>query len=240
MYIFNKVNYYGKYKCEESGVFMGLADKIKTLKDVPNSAYYDFKYKFNYHSNKIEGSTFTLENILNLMQYDKVEGNHSFDDVIETKNSLELFDFVIDTLGEKITKTLLLEFHSLLKKNTKDDAHGFKGCFKKIPNMILGSNTKVAEPYEVEWKLDELIDWYYNLNNISLEAIAGFHVKFETIHPFQDGNGRIGRFLILKQCLENDIYPYLITEENIMEYRKSLVDSAVFYKFLNNCSEYKF
>ena len=219
---------------------MNLVDNIKKLKIVPNSAYYDFKYKFNYHSNKIEGSTFTLENILNLMQYDKVEGNHSFDDVIETKNSLELFDFVIDTLGEKISKTLLLEFHSILKKNTKDDAHGFKGCFKKIPNMILGTDTKVAQPYEVEWKLDELITWYYSLDNASLESIAGFHVEFETIHPFQDGNGRIGRFLILKQGLESNIYPSLITEENVMEYRRSLANSKTFYDFLNNCNKYEF
>ncbi len=219
---------------------MNLVDNIKKLKIVPNSAYYDFKYKFNYHSNKIEGSTFTLENILNLMQYDKVEGNHSFDDVIETKNSLELFDFVIDTLGEKISKTLLLEFHSILKRNTKDDAHGFKGCFKKIPNIILGTDTKVAQPYEVEWKLDELITWYYSLDNASLESVAHFHVEFETIHPFQDGNGRIGRFLILKQSLESNIYPTLITEENVMEYRRSLGNSKTFYDFLNNCYKYEF
>ena len=108
-----------------------LIEKIKELKNAKNSNYYDFKYKFNYHSNKIEGSTFSLEDVLNLMEYQQVQGTHKFDDVLETKNSLELFDFVSDTLGELISKTLLLEFHSILKKNTMDDERGFKGCFKK-------------------------------------------------------------------------------------------------------------
>ena len=134
-----------------------LIEKIKELKNAKNSNYYDFKYKFNYHSNKIEGSTFSLEDVLNLMEYQQVQGTHKFDDVLETKNSLELFDFVSDTLGEPITKTLVLEFHSVLKKNTMDDERGFKGCFKKIPNRILGAIVKVAEPDEVEPKLDELI-----------------------------------------------------------------------------------
>lgn len=175
------------------------------------------------------------------MQYDKVEGNHSYDDVIETKNSLQLFDFVIDTLNEKISKKLLLEFHSILKRNTKDDSYGFCGCFKKIPNMILGTDTKVAQPYEVEWKLEELLEWYYKLENVSLNEIAEFHLRFETIHPFQDGNGRIGRFLILKQCIENDIRPILITEDNVNDYRKAIRSNTnELYDFFNKCSIYKF
>lgn len=218
---------------------MNLVNDIKVLKNAPNSAYYDLKYRFNYHSNKIEGSTFSLENILNLMQYDKVEGNHSYDDVIETKNSLELFDFVVDTLEEKISKTLLLEFHSILKKNTKDDMRGFKGCYKKIPNMILGAEKKVSEPHEVEFEIDELIQWYYSLKDVTLKDIAEFHLRFETIHPFQDGNGRIGRFIILKQCLENDINPILISEENATEYKSSLREKNSLYEFLCDCSAYK-
>lgn len=217
-----------------------LIETIKKFKNAPNSSYFDLKYKFNYHSNKIEGSTFTLENILNLMQYDIIEGQHKFDDVMETKNSLELFDFVIDTLEEKISKKLLLECHSILKRNTKDDLHGFRGCFKKIPNKILGTDREVAQPYEVEWKLEKLLDWYYKLNNVTLKEIAEFHLKFETVHPFQDGNGRIGRFIILKQCIENNINPILITEENVTEYRKSMNGKMQdLYEFLNRCPKYQ-
>lgn len=110
-----------------------MIDKLKYLKNVPNSAYYDLKYKFNYHSNKIESSTFSLENMLSLMQYNTVEGNHPFDDVMETKNSLELFDFVVDTLGEKISKTLLFEYHSILKKELKMKHMVLKAVIKRFP-----------------------------------------------------------------------------------------------------------
>jgi len=174
------------------------------------------------------------------MQYDMVEGEHSFDDIIETRNSLRLFDFVIDTLGEKLSKRLLLEYHLILKNNTKDDSYGFKGCFKKIPNMILGTDRKVAQPYEVEGRVDNLIKWYYELKEVGLKEIAEFHLEFETIHPFQDGNGRIGRFIILKQCLENNIDPILITEDNITEYREAMNRNGEdLNKFLNRCKRYE-
>jgi len=219
-----------------------LIEKIKELKNAKNSNYYDFKYKFNYHSNKIEGSTFSLEDVLNLMEYQQVQGTHKFEDVVETKNSLELFDFVSDTLGEPITKTLLLEFHSISKKNTMDDERGFKGCFKKIPNRILRTTVKVAEPHEVEPKLDELITWWDGLKKKALINISEFHLRFETIHPFQDGNGRIGRFIILKQCIEADINPLLINSDNVLRYRGVLAKHSVgdLYGFFSDCEQYEF
>jgi Fic family protein len=182
-----------------------LIEKIKELKNAKNINYYDFKYTFNYHSNKIEGSTFSLEDVLKLMEYQQVQGTHKFDDVLETKNSLELFDFVSDTLVEPITKTLLLEFHSVLKKNTMDDERGFK----KIPNRILGATVKVAEPHEVEPKLDELIKWWDGLKKKALINISEFHLRFETIHPFQDGNGRIGRFYNIKAMYRSRHKPHI-------------------------------
>ena len=218
-----------------------LIEKIKELKNAKNSNYYDFKYKFNYHSNKIEGSTFSLEDVLNLMEYQQVQGTHKFDDVLETKNSLELFDFVSDTLGESITKTLLLEFHSILKKNTMDDERGFKGCFKKIPNRILGATVKVAEPHEVEPKLHELITWWDGLKKKALINISEFHLRFQTIHPFKDGSGRIGRLIILKQCIEADINPILINSNNVLEYKRVLTKYSVkdLYEFFCDCEQYE-
>lgn len=218
---------------------MNLIEKIKELKNAPNSAYYDLKYQFNYHSNKIEGSTFTLENILNLMQYNNVDGSHTFDDIMETRNSLDLFDFVIDTLGEPISKKLLFEFHSILKNNTKDDFHEFKGCYKKIPNMLVGTNRKLAQPYEVEQMVNDLLEWYYIADEVTQLTIAEFHLRFETIHPFQDGNGRIGRFLILKQCIENNMQPIIITENNAKSYRKSINGNYCdLNDFFNTCDKY--
>lgn len=215
-----------------------LITKIKELKNAANSNYYDLKYKFNFHSNKIEGSTFSLNEILNLMQYKFVNGSHEFNDVMETKNSLELFDYVISTIEEPITKRLILEYHSILKDRTEDDDRGFKGCFKKISNRILGEELKTCEPFEVDFEIEKLLEWWNNLEKHDLESISEFHLRFERIHPFQDGNGRVGRFILLRQCIESNIDPVIINSDNVIEYRKSLHDKDV-YNFLGSCKKYK-
>lgn len=218
-----------------------LIEKINELKNDPNSKYNDFKYKFSYHSNKIEGSTFSLEDVLNLIEDKQVKSKHKLNDSLETKNSLDLFDFVANTLGESITKALLLEFHSILKKNTIEDKKGIKGCFKKIPNGILGSTIKVAEPYEVEEKLENLIKWWDGLEKKALINIAEFNLRFENISPFQDNNGRIGRIIILKQCIEADITPILINSGKVLEYKGVLSKHSVkdLYEFFSDCEQYE-
>ena len=119
-----------------------LIEKIKELKNYKDSNYYDFKYKFNYHSNKIEGSKISIEDVFNLMECQEVQGEYKPEDILQTKNSFELFDFIVNTLGQSITKTLLLEFHSILKKNDMNNKKVFKGCFKKIPNKVSGVEVK--------------------------------------------------------------------------------------------------
>lgn len=218
-----------------------LIEKVKELKNTKSNNYYSFKYKFNYHSNKMEGSRLSQEDVFNLMEYQQVQGTHKPEDVLQTKNSLELFDFVTNTLGQSITKTLLLEFHSILKKNPMNNKKVFKGCFKKTPNRILGATVKFAEPYEVEPKLDELIKWWDGLEKKSLINIAEFHLRFETIHPFKDGSGRIGRLIILKQCIEADINPILINSDNVLEYKRVLTKYSVkdLYEFFSDCEQYE-
>lgn len=147
-----------------------------------------------------------------------VVGEHSINDVQETINSLELFDFVIGTLDEKLTDRLLREYHSILKKNTSDENYGVVGVYKKIPNKLRNVDIKLAEPYEVEELIKKLLDKKIE----TVEDIADFHQKFEHIHPFQDGNGRIGRFIILRQCLENNIDLIAIDDEYNKEYREAL------------------
>ena len=127
-----------------------------------------------------------------------VTGEHSIDDVQETINSLELFDFVINTLNEKLTPMLLREYHSILKKNTTDVNYGFVWVYKKIPNKLRSVYIELAQPYEVA----ELIEKLLNQKIESLYDIVDFHQRFEHIHPFQTGNGRIGRLIILRQCLK--------------------------------------
>ncbi|NFL81023.1 Fic family protein, partial [Clostridium sporogenes] len=117
--------------------------------------------------------------------------------------------------------------HSMLKHNTTDYGRGFSGVFKKIPNTILGTNIQLAQPYEVEYKLEDLISCYYQNKIINLDIIAEFHFRFEMIHPFQDGNGRIGRFLMLKQLLENNLPLFIISWDTEDLYRKSLAKSSI-------------
>ena len=199
--------------------FLHTLLETKCLK---NSLYSILKHSFLYHSNKIEGSTFTTESLALLLDKNVVTGKHTLDDVQETVNSSYVFDTIVETLGTKINHSFLKNIHSSLMFNTTLHAKGFSGIYKTIPNMIIGTDTKVAQPFEVEPKLDELLEWYYNLDNITIDNIAEFHYRFELIHPFQDGNGRIGRFLMLKQMLENNLPLVIVSWDTEDLYRNSL------------------
>lgn len=194
---------------------------IKYLKDTPNSAYESIKTEFLYHSNKLEGSTFSKENLAKYLQQNIIEGSHKIDDIYETINSTKLFDFVVETLNEPLSKRLILEFHRMLKDKTLDHERGFAGCWKKIPNMISGVDLELAQPWEVDIRIEELLS-KWELSSKSLQDVTEFHVNFENIHPFQDGNGRIGRFIILKQCMENSIDLILIDDHFSKEYKEAL------------------
>ncbi|MBW5457301.1 Fic family protein [Clostridium sporogenes] len=202
-------------------------ENIKVAKDVKNSIYYKLRHEFLYHSNKIEGSTFTTESLALLLDKNVVEGKHTLDDVQETVNSSYVFDYIVDTINEKIDMRYIKYLHSMLKHNTTDYERGFSGVFKKIPNTILGTEVQLAQPYEVEYKLEELISWYYQNKIVNLDVIAEFHFRFEMIHPFQDGNGRIGRFLMLKQLLENNLPLSIISWDTEELYRKSLAKCSI-------------
>lgn len=194
---------------------------MQKLSKIKNSVYDDIKIEYLYHSNKLEGSTFNIEQLNILLEENMVVGEHSINDVQETINSLELFDFVIETLNEKLTDRLLREYHSILKKNTSDENYGFVGVYKKIPNKLRNVNIQLAQPYEVSELIKKLLD----KKTETLEDIADFHQQFEHIHPFQDGNGRIGRFIILRQCLENNIDLIAIDDEDNKEYREALYEA---------------
>jgi len=191
---------------------------MQKLSKIKNSVYDDIKIEYLYHSNKLEGSTFSMEQLNVLLEQQIVTGEHSVNDVQETINSLRLFDYVIQTLGEKLTSRLLREYQSILKKNTSDEMYGLSGDYKKIPNQLRSVDIKLAEPYEVP----ELIEGLLERKIETLGDIADFHQRFEHIHPFQDGNGRIGRFIILRQCLENNIDLIAIDDEYNKEYKQAL------------------
>ena len=196
-------------------------DVIQKLSKIKNSAYDSIKIEYLYHSNKLEGSTFSKENLIDLLEQKQVIGEHFLDDVIETNNSLELFDEVIKSLNEPFDKYLLWNWHRILKKGSVDDEIDNIGKWKKYENRLSKTDLKPCEPHLVENNMFNLIeDWKESKKDIY--AIADFHQKFEQIHPFQDGNGRIGRFIILRQCIENDIDLIAIDDKYNKEYRAAL------------------
>lgn len=196
--------------------------KMKYLSKITNSIYEDLKIEFLYHSNHLEGSTFSKDELEKLLTEKKVEGSHSLDDIIETKNSLEVFDQVINDSSELLDKFMLFNWHKLLKKGTVDDEIHNIGIWKKYENKLRGVDLKLALPVEVDNLMFNLLSNYNELETVTLKDIADFHYKFEKIHPFQDGNGRIGRFIILKQCLEWNIDLIAIDDKYDDEYRNAL------------------
>ena len=195
---------------------------LRETKGIHNSLNEILKYDFIYHSNKIEGSTFTTEALQLLFEKNIVQGTHTLDDVQETVNSFYTFDIVIDELDKKLTLDMIKEWHGSLMYRTKLYDMGLAGVFKKYSNRILGANFNTANPWEVEDKLNNLIIWYNSLQNVTIEDIARFHFEFECIHPFQDGNGRIGRFIYLKQLLDNRLPLKYMNGESAKEYKKAL------------------
>ena len=198
------------------------SEKMKYLSKITNSIYDDFKIEFLYHSNHLEGSTFSKEELDKLLTDKKVLGNHSLDDVIETRNSLEVFDKVVIDSSLKLDKFMLFSWQRLLKKGTVDEEINNTGMWKKYENKLRGVDLKLAYPSEVDNLMYNLLSDWNDLKEASVNDIAEFHYKFEKIHPFQDGNGRIGRFIILKQCLEKNIDLIAIDDEYIDEYKKAL------------------
>ena len=152
----------------------------------------------------------------------KVVGEHFLDDVIETRNSLYVFDKVIKDCDEKLDKFMLFDWQRELKRGSVDEEIHNTGCWKKYENKLRNIDLKLAYPDEFDNLMFNLLMDWNELINPTIEDIARFHYRFELIHPFQDGNGRIGRFIILKQCIESDIDLIAIDNEYEKEYREAL------------------
>lgn len=198
------------------------AKEIKKLSAIKNSFYDDLKIEFLYHSNLLEGSTFSKENIEKLLVDKKIEGEHYLADIIETRNSLNVFDKVINDSDKELDKFMLFNWQRELKRDSVDEEIHNTGCWKKYENRLRNVDLKLAYPNEVDSLMFNLLMDWKEAKNKTIEDIAKFHYQFEMIHPFQDGNGRIGRFIILKQCLETNIDLIAIDNEYSDEYKENL------------------
>ena len=191
--------------------------------------YHYSQVNFAYNSNKIEGSKLTEDETEEIFDTDsfipKSDEAIKLDDLTEMKNHFRLFDYCIDIIDEKLSKEIIIEMNKILKRNTTDEENPRYnvGGFKVVPNKIgLINVIDTTTPENVEKEINQLLDEYNNLKNITIEDIIDFHYKFEKIHPFGDGNGRVGRMIMFKECLKNNIMPFIVLDDDKPYYMRGL------------------
>ena len=191
--------------------------------------YHFSEVAFAYNSNKIEGGKLTedeTEEIFSTNSFlPKTDDAIKLDDLIEMKNHFRLFDYMLDNIDAKLSKSNIIEMNKILKRGTSDEDNPRYnvGGFKIAPNkMGLINVIDTSSPKEVDSDMTILLDWYNSLSNVSLEDIIEFHVRFEKIHPFGDGNGRVGRMIMFKECLKNNIMPFIILDKDKPFYMRGL------------------
>lgn len=187
--------------------------------------YHKTQIELTYNSNHIEGSSLTHEQTRYIFETNTIDvenGSIDVDDVIETANHFRLVSLIIDNAKSTLTQEIIKELHLLLKNGTSDSRKDWfaVGDYKKFPNEVGGMNTTPSE--EVSGKMKELLNEYNVKEEKSLEDILDFHVKFEKIHPFQNGNGRVGRLIMFKECLKYNIVPFIIADDLKMFYYRGL------------------
>lgn len=187
--------------------------------------YHKTQIDFAYNSNHIEGSRLTHEQTRYIFETNTLgldKGIVNVDDIIETVNHFHCVDHIIEHTFDLLTEDNIKHLHGMLKSGTSDSRKDWfaVGDYKRLPNEVGGVET--CPPGEVHKQMKQLLSSYNALKQKTLDDILDFHVRFERIHPFQDGNGRVGRLILFKECLANNIVPFIITEELKLFYYRGL------------------
>lgn len=199
--------------------------------------YHRTQIDLTYNSNHIEGSRLSKEQTRFIFETNTLgvtDETTRIDDIMETVNHFRCIDYVIDHATDKITEAHIKQLHKMLKTNTSDSQKDWfaVGDYKKLPNEI--GEQKTVAPKDVHKEMKDLISSYNSSKERTLDDIIDFHVRFERIHPFQDGNGRIGRLLMFWQCLQNGIEPFIITEELRLFYYRRIQNWGSINEFLRD------
>lgn len=192
---------------------------------VKGGIYHRTQIDLTYNSNHIEGSRLTHDQTRYIFETNTIgiEGESiRVDDIIETTNHFRCIDIIIERADEKLTESLVKELHMTLKAGTSDSRKDWfaVGEYKRLPNEVGGNET--TSPENVHREMKALLKEYNSMKRKSFEDIIDFHQRFESIHPFQDGNGRVGRLIMFKECLSNGYVPFIITDELKMYYYRGL------------------
>ena len=204
-----------------------LLDIMKEQKasKYPGGIYHKTQIELTYNSNHMEGSRLTHDQTRYIFETNTIGMENEIinvDDVIETANHFRCIDLIIDNAKAVLTEKFIRELHLVLKNGTADSRKEWfaVGEYKKLPNEVGGMET--ALPEEVPDKMKALLAAYNAKEVITLEDILEFHVKFERIHPFQDGNGRVGRLIMFKECLKHNIVPFIIEDRLKLYYYRGV------------------
>ena len=187
--------------------------------------YHRTQIELTYNSNHIEGSRLTKEQTRFIFETNTLgitSENTRIDDILETVNHFRCVDYVIDHATEKLTEFHIKQLHLMLKTNTSDSQKPWfsVGDYKRLANAV--GEEETAQPKEVHKMMKALLSDYYSKKKVTFDEILDFHLRFERIHPFQDGNGRIGRLLLFWQCLQAGEVPFIITDELRLYYYRGI------------------
>ncbi|MBO4561703.1 MAG: Fic family protein [Bacteroidaceae bacterium] len=204
-----------------------LLKRLSEEKDgrVSGGIYHRTQIDLTYNSNHIEGSRLTHDQTQYIFETNTIgltDNAVNVDDIVETTNHFRCIDLIIDRAQERLSESMVKELHKILKTGTSDSRKEWfiVGDYKKLPNEVGGRET--CPPEQVHAQMRLLLSEYNAKKEKTLEDIIDLHQRFELIHPFQDGNGRVGRLIMFKECLANGIVPFIITEELKLFYYRGL------------------
>lgn len=203
-----------------------ILKRISEEKDhkISGGLYHELQILMAYNSNHIEGSSLSEEQTRSIFETKSLQSSENLDvdDIIEAVNHFRAFDYCIDVAEEELTDDIIKHIHYLLKSGTSDENLSWfnVGDYKTMPNMVGGIET--SYPEDVNEDMNNLLKAYGHKTDVSFEDIVEFHFNFERIHPFQDGNGRVGRLIAFKECLKNTITPFIIEDSKKSFYFRGL------------------
>lgn len=199
--------------------------------------YHQTQIQLAYNTNRIEGSKLSEEQTryiyeTNTLFLENGEETANIDDIIETINHFSCFDYMLDIAKEPLSEEHIKRFHFILKNNTSDSKRAWfnVGDYKLKPNVVGGLETSL--PSDVPGDIKNLLDKYNGQRDVTINDIIDFHYHFEKIHPFQDGNGRVGRLIMFKECLAHHIVPFIIEEQYKFFYYRGLSEYCKVKEFL--------
>lgn len=204
-----------------------LLDILKEEKKMKlhGGIYHKVQIELTYNSNHLEGSRLTHDQTRYIFETNTLgitDESVRVDDIVETANHFRCIDHVIDKAESNITEALIKQLHFVLKTGTSDSRLEWfaVGDYKRVPNEVGGKET--TAPEQVANEMRALLEWYNSIQEKTFRDIVEFHYRFESIHPFQDGNGRVGRLLLFKECLKHNFVPFVIDEKHKMYYYQGL------------------